>query len=173
MKKLMLLMLAVLLMALPALAEENPLAPFALQFPVNSQLTSVPGADSLICGYPNQTTRLVARVLQRVPDEDGDHDAELRRLMELFTPGATNLEPLRLTPGLYGLRAVTPDALDGLNDARVDQVTVMILRQSTLSSELLILSAYDVGDNTALAMECLDALLRTATIHDAPLAPLP
>lgn len=174
MKKLIVWLL-VLLMALPVLAETaaDPLDPFRLSAPEGVTIENGAGGASVTFVHENGTTRVVAMVISRVPDLEGDHAAGLRGLMAQFSPEAQSGTALTLTAGFHGLRAVTPDALEGLNGTLVDQVTVMVLWQTALRGELLILSGYDMAGDTAQAEAFIDALLQTATVNDAPILPLP
>lgn len=175
MKKLIALLLA-LLLCLPALAESadvsGALAPFAITTPDDVTAQLAPGGTSVTFAHGNGSTRVVAMVLSRVPDENGDHAAGLERLMEQFAPGAQDFTHLSLTPGLHGLMAVTPGALEGVNGTQVDQVTVMVLWQTSLRGELLILSGYDMTGATDRTNAMINMLLRSATVNDAPVVPL-
>lgn len=173
MKKLLALLL-VLMMGLPALAEteEAPLAPFVLSIPGEVAVEEGAGGTSLTFVHPNGTTRVVAMVTSRVPDVEADHAAELRRLMAQFAPAAQSGTLLTLTAGFHGLKAVTPAALEGMEGTMVDQVTVMVLWQTALRGELLILSGYDMAGDEAAAEALIDALLAGATVNDAPILPL-
>lgn len=174
MKKLIVLLLT-LLMCLPAVAEtvEAPLTPFELTIPAGVTIEAGAGGASQTFVHENGTTRVVAMVISRVPDVEGDHAAELRRLMAQFAPAAQSGMPLTLTAGFHGLKAVTPEALEGVEGAMVDQVTVMILWQTALRGELLILSGYDMAGDAAAAEALIDALLSSAVVNDAPLMPQP
>ena len=167
-KKLIALLL--LMMCLPSLAEtaESPLVPFAITAPEGVAILDGAGDASLTYVHGNGTTRVVAMVISRVPDLEGDHAAELRRLMAQFAPAAQPGTPLTMTAGLHGLKAVTPDALEGQGGTKVDQVTVMVLWQTALRGELLILSGYDMAGDTAAVEALIDALLASATVNDAP-----
>lgn len=177
MKKLIVMLLA-LMLCLPAWAEtvqepmaENVLAPFVLQAPEGVMLEENAGGTSCTYIHPNGTTRVVAMVLGRVPDEQGDHAAELRRLMAQFAPGAPEGAPLTLTAGFHGLKTVVPEALSGAGGLRIDQVNVMVLWQTTLQGELLILSGYDMLGDTQAAEMLIDALLTSTTVNQAPVVP--
>ncbi len=177
MKKLIILLLT-LLMCLPALAEEADLSepaqvmdPFVLPVPEDVTAQVNPGGNSVTFVHGNGSTRVVAMVLSRVPDAQGDHDAELVRLMEQFSPDAQDYATLTLSPGFYGLMAVTPGALEGAGDAKVDQVTVMILWQTDMRGELLILSGYDMAGEWNRAWTVMDRLLRAATVDGELIVP--
>ena len=180
MKKLIILLTA-LMMCLPALAEALPeaqpteplaLSAFVFSLPQDVQAVSAdPDAATASLVHGNGSTRVVAMALTRVPDEEADHAAELARLMELFAPGAQDFTPLTLTPGFHGLMAVTPYALEGAGTERVDQVTVMVLWQTALRGELLILSGYDMMGDAAKARTMIDMLLHACTVNDAPVLP--
>jgi len=81
-------------------------------------------------------------------------------------------ERIELLAGLHGLKAVTPGAMEGLNGQRVDQVTFMVLWQTALRGELLILSGYDMSGDTARAEAMLNLLMRSVTVNDAPVVPV-
>lgn len=167
--------LLVLMMCLPALAEtaENPLDPFQLTVPDGVTVEEGAGGASMTFVHGNGTTRVVAMVISRVPDLEADHGAELRRLMAQFAPAAQSGTALGLTAGFHGLKAVTPEALEGLNGTLIDQVTVMVLWQTTLRGELLILSGYDMAGDAARAEALIDVLLQSASVNGAPVLPLP
>lgn len=178
MKRLIALLMA-LMLCLPALAEtdaapEAPdaaelLSPFVLALPDEVTVQTTPGGSSVTYVHENGTTRAVAMTLSRVPDPEGDHAAELMRLMEAFSPAAQDEMPLALAEGFHGLMALTPGALDGVQDARVDQVTVMVLWQTAERGELLIISAYDLGGETESAQALLNLLLRAVTVEGTAL----
>lgn len=178
MKKVLAILLS-LLLCLSAAAEapqqEQPLellAPFAFDLPAEVTATLALGDASVSFVHENGTTRVVGMVLSRVPDENGDHAAELQRLMAQFAPNAQEGTPLALTAGCHGLMAVTPGALEGTNGARVDQVTIMVMWQTALQGELLILSGYDMSGETECTQAMLNLLLRAATVNDAPVVPV-
>lgn len=170
MKKLMILLM-VLLIALPALAEtaEEPLAPFQISAPEGVSAEEPVGGTGLTFVHENGTTRVLAMVISRVPDAEGDHAAELRRLMVQFAPESRSGVPLTLTAGLHGLQAVTPNAMEGRNGAKPDQITVMVLWQTALRGELLILSGYDMDGDTLAVEELLSSLLSHTTVNGAPI----
>ena len=173
MKKLLIILLTALLCVtwLPALAEDAmaALLPFALTLPQDVTAQENAGGTSVTFVHGNGMTRVVAMVLERVPDENGDHAAELNRLMGQFSPDAVDYTPLTLAEGCYGLLAVTPGALEGVGGIRVDQVTVMVMWQSPLEGELLILSGYDMQGETARAWTLVDALMQAATVNGMPI----
>ena len=177
MKKLLALLLC-LLLCLPALAESPAeedvqalLTPFAFELPAEVQSALSASETSVSFVHENGATRAVAMVISRVPDENGDHPAELERLMARFSPAAQDYTPLGLAEGCYGLMAVTPAALEGADGTAVDQVTVMVLWQSALRGELLILSAYDMAGDTESAHAMVNLLLRAATVNGMPVVP--
>ena len=143
------------------------LAPYAFTLPQDVSVLP-PSATSVTFVHGNGSTRVVARALTRVPDEEADHAAELARLMELFAPGAQDFTPLTLTPGFHGLMAVTPYALEGAGTERVDQVTVMVLWQTALRGELLILSGYDMAGDEEKAQALLDMVLAKVKVQGEP-----
>lgn len=169
MKKLIVLLMAVLL-CVPAWAETaEHLAPFVIAAPEGVTAAEGAGGASVVYVHENGTTRVVATVISRVPDTESDHAAELRRLMSQYAPKAQSGVPLTMTAGFHGLKAVTPGALEGMNGAMIDQVTVMVLWQTAMQGELLILSGYDMAGDAAKAEALIDALLAAATVNDAPI----
>lgn len=182
MKKLLSLLLAVALLMMtfsPALAEDltapqsepaSPLAPFDLDIPADWTVTLNGSSVTFVSG----NTRVVAMVISRVGDVEADHQAALSTLIRQFSPEAQEAQPLTLTPGFYGLQAVTIDALEGAGEGNlVDQLTVMVLWQTALQGELLILSGYDMTGDNAAVQAMLDAILSAATVNGAPVLPLP
>ena len=177
MKKMIALLMA-LMLCLPALAETTPaedapeaaelLSPFAIALPEEVTELTTPGGSSVTYVHANGTTRAVAQVLSRVPDPEGDHAAELLRLMALFAPDSEDVTPLAMADGFHGLMALAPDAQNGMKGARVDQVTVMVLWQTAERGELLILSAYDLGDVTDNAWALLNLLTRSVSVEGVP-----
>jgi len=180
MKKLLAMLLALTLAAvLPAMAETveipapeeaSPLSPFELAIPDAWQVELNGASVTFVSG----NTRVVAMVISRVGDVEADHMASLATLMSQFSPEAQSPLTLTLTPGFYGLQTVTVDALEGAGEGNlVDQLTVMVLWQTALQGELLILSGYDMNGDNAAVQAMLDTLLSSATVNDAPLFPLP
>lgn len=182
MKKLLSLLLAVALLMMtfsPALAEDliappseskSPLAPFDLSIPADWTVMLNGSSVTFVSG----NTRVVAMVISRVGDVEADHQAALATLIKQFSPEAQEAQPLTLTPGFYGLQAVTADALEGAGEGNlVDQLTVMVLWQTALQGELLILSGYDMTGDNAAVQAMLDAILSATTVNDAPVLPLP
>lgn len=158
MKKL-LLMIFVLMLALPAVAETAgfSLTPFAIALPADA--TAEPGENSVT--YVRGGTRVVAMVILRVPD--GEPNEALTRLMSQYDPAAVIGEALTLNEGYAGLTAVSADKLS----PGVDQVTAMVLS----GGDLLILSGYDLGGDEALVSQLITDLLAAARCGDTPLMP--
>jgi len=155
MKKL-LCILMMLLLAFPALAEENPFAPFTLTAPDGVTLEENESA----CTFVSGTTRVVAQLISRVPDEDPSQ--AIRRLMAQFEPDAVIQGELAAAKGYAGLTAVTKDKFA----AGVNQWNVMLLGPA---GDLLILSGYDLeGDNESVHA-LLDALLEGLTAEGMPI----
>ena len=175
MKKLLSILLTAVLFltCMPALAEEAmaALLPFSLTLPQDVTIQENAGGTSVTFLHGNGMTRAVAMVLERVPDENGDHAAALNTLMGQFAPEAENYTPLALSEGFYGLLATTPGALEGVGGARIDQVTIMVLWQTPLEGELLILSGYDMQGETARAWTLVDALTQALTVNGVPVVP--
>lgn len=155
---------------IPAPEEASPLSPFEMAIPDAWQVEPNGASVTFISG----NTRVVAMVISRVGDVEADHMASLATLMKQFSPDAQQPLPLVMTPGFYGLQTVTADALEGAGEGNlVDQLTVMVLWQTALQGELLILSGYDMDGDNAAVQAMLDAILSAATVNDAPVLPLP
>ena len=178
MKRLTALLLTMLL-ALPcaAYAEAGEtvaeiLAPYVLTAPEG--MTAEVGVSGSSVTYVNGKVRVVAQTLQRVPDEHGDHAAELEKLMRQYAPAARELTPLGLCEGFWGLAATVPDSLNGAGGRQIPMVTVMVLWQSPMEGELLILSGYDLegraGDTDA-AWAMVAGLLEGTTLNGRPVLP--
>lgn len=175
MKKLLIILLTAMMCMtwLPALSEGEmaALSPFVLMLPQDVTVQENAGGTSVTFLHGNGMTRVVAMVLERVPDENGDHAAELNRLMGQFAPDATDHMPLALSEDFYGLLAITPGALEGVGGVRADQVTMMILWQTPLEGKLLILSGYDMQGETTRAWTLVDALAQALTVNGTPVVP--
>ncbi len=155
MKK-MLCILLMLMFAFPALAQDaNPFAPYALTSPEGAVLEEGEGSLTFVRG----STRVVAQVIARVPDEDPA--AAVIRMMTWFEPFAVIGEDLPAAEGFVGVTALNEDKFgDG-----VDLITVMILGSD---GDLLILSAYDLGGDEEAAQLLLDELLCALTAEGQP-----
>lgn len=155
MKKL-LCILAMLLFAIPALAEMNPFAPYTLAVPESAELEETESAWAFVSG----TTRVVAMVIERVPDED---PAEaVARLMSQFEPDAAHEDELTLADGYAGLTSCN----NGKYGENVDQWNVMILSPE---GDLLILSGYDLQGDEDSVLTLIDEILAALTVDGAPI----
>lgn len=175
MKKLIVLLLA-LMMVLPVYAEEAEglLAPFVITTPEGTTAVNGTGGASMTFLHPNGTTRVVAMVLRRVPDQEADLAAMLQTLLAQLEPQAQPGAPLKdMTAGFHGLKAIAPGVREGLNEAAVDQVMALVMWQTALEAELLILAGYDMAGDTAAAEGFIDALLAGAAVRGAPVMALP
>ena len=175
MKKLIALLLA-LMMILPVYAEEAEglLAPFVITTPAGTTTINGAGGASVTFLHPNGTTRVVAMVLRRVPDPEADHGAVLQALLAQLEPQAqpgTSIQ--NMTAGFHGLKAAAPGVREGLNEMRVDQVTALVMWQTALEAELLILAGYDMAGDTAAVEAFIDTLLAGAAVRGAPVMALP
>lgn len=153
--------LLMLLMNIPALAEEIPaaeagiLAPFAVTVPEEVTVEDSEGACTFIHGQ----TRVVAIRIERVPD--ADPAGAVIRMMGQYDPAAVIGEDLPAAEGFTALEAATPDKFgDG-----VDALTVMILSHE---GELLILSGYDMSGSEVHVRALLDTLLAGLTSDGKP-----
>ncbi len=151
MKRILCILLMLLICALPALAEENPFAPYCLTVPDSVELTETEGTFTFVHGK----TRVVAMVIERVPDENPD--GAIIRMMGQFEPDAVIGDDLSMAEGFVGLQAVNQDKFgEGL-----DQLNVMVLGSD---GNLLILSGYDLDGDEEQVRLLLDTLLSTLTV---------
>lgn len=156
-------MLLMLLFAFPALAEGAPLAeeaplaeaspfaPFEMTAPPAVTLEENEGKLTYVYGR----TRVVAMVIDRVPDEK---PAEaIIRMMAQFEPKAVIGEDLSMAEGYVGISARNEDKFD----EGVDLITVMVLSST---GALLILSGYDLNGDEEQVQQLLDTLLASLTV---------
>lgn len=151
MKRILGLCVALLLCALPALAAENPFAPFVLTAPAAVVLEENEGTYTFVHG----NTRAVAMMIERVPDE-APAEAVIR-MMTQFEPEAVIGEDLPMAEGFVGLRAVNRDKFG----EGIDQINVMVLGSDGC---LLILSGYSLDGDEDQVQLLLDSLLSTLTV---------
>lgn len=123
--KRMICILLMLLFALPVTAQENPFAPFTLTVP--EEVTVEAGEGS--CTFIHGQTRVVALLIERVPDEN-PADSVIR-MMGQFDPAAVIGEDVPAAEGFSGVEAATKDKFG----PGIDGLTVMILSHE---GELLI-----------------------------------
>lgn len=156
MKRLFCILLAIWFVTLPVLAEEaTPFAPFTLTAPEGAVLEEGEGSLTFVAG----TTRVVAQVIDRVPDAD---PAEaVIRMMTQFEPLAVIGEDIPTAEGFVGIFALNEDKFGD----DVDMLTAMIL---SAEGDLLILSAYDLKGSSTNAQILLDALLASLTANGMP-----
>ena len=153
--------LLMLLFVVPALAEgtapaaENPFAPFTLTVP--EEVTVEDGEGS--CTFVHGETRVVALLIDRVPDED-PADAVIR-MMGQFDPAAVIGEDVPTAEGFSGVEAATKDKFG----PGIDALTVMILSHE---GELLILSGYNMAGSEVHVRGLLDTLLSGLSVDGAP-----
>lgn len=161
MKKMICILLALLLFAVPVLAEEAPLAesespfgPYVLTAPEGVTIEAGEASHTFVSGM----TRVVAMYISRVPDAD---PAEaVIRMMPQFDPQAVIGEDIPMAEGFVGLEALAQDKLG----EGVDQLTVMVLSST---GDLLIFSGYDMQGDESAVQTLLDALLNSLTVDDA------
>ncbi len=138
--------LLMLMMAIPAFAEEFPFAPYTLTAPEGVTLEEHEGT----CTFVHGLTRVVTMVIPRVPDEK---PAEaVIRMMTQFEPGAIIGEDIPLIEGYWGLTARNEDKFG----EGIDQITVMIL---SAEGDLLILSGYGLDGDGEKVQALIDALI--------------
>ena len=152
MKKFLCILLALLTMTVPALAEDaNPFAPYVLTAPEGAELTDGEGSLTFV----RENARVVAQVIDRVPDEN---PAEaVIRMMTQFEPEAVIGEDVPMAEGFTGLTALNTDKFG----EGVDQITVMVLSRE---GDLLILSGYDLNGDEAQVQQLLDTMLASLTV---------
>lgn len=151
MKRIFGLCMALLLCALPALAAENPFAPYCLTAPAAATLEVNEGTYTFVHG----NTRVVALVIERVPDE-APAEAVIR-LMAQFEPEAVIGADIPMAEGFVGLSAVNRDKYG----EGIDQINVMVLSSD---GSLLILSGHSLDGDEAQVQLLLDSLLSTLTV---------
>lgn len=154
MKRILCILLMLLICALPALAEENPFAPYCLTVPDSVELTETEGRFTFVHGK----TRVVAMVIERVPDEN--LGGAIIRMMGQFEPDAVIGDDLFMAEGFVGLQAVNQDRFG----EGVDQLNVMVLGSD---GNLLILSGHDLEGDEEQVRLLLDTLLSTLTVDGA------
>ncbi len=148
--------LMMLLFAFPAFAAENPFSPYILHAPQGVVLEENEGS----CTFVSGVTRVVAMVIDRVPDADPAQ--AIRRLMGQFEPDAVLEDELTFAAGHVGLTAT---AYDKYGEG-VHQQNMMILSPE---GKLLILSGYDLEGDDDSVLALLDALLAALTVDGAPI----
>lgn len=152
MEKILCILLAILSFISPVLAEDaNPFAPYTLTAPEGAVLEEGEGSLTFVEG----NTRVVAQVIDRVPDADPTE--AVIRMMTQFEPFAIIGEDLALADGFVGVTALNEDKFG----EGVDMITVMVLSQE---GDLLILSGYDLTGDGEKAQTLLDALLAALTV---------
>ena len=153
--KRMICILLMLLFALPVTAQENPFAPFTLTVP--EEVTVEAGEGS--CTFIHGQTRVVALLIERVPDEN-PADSVIR-MMGQFDPAAVIGEDVPAAEGFSGVEAATKDKFG----PGIDGLTVMILSHE---GELLILSGYNMAGSEVHVRGLLDTLLQGLTVEGSP-----
>ena len=142
--------LLLMMLALPALAAENPFSPYVLPVPADATLTETEGTFTFVRG----TTRVVAMVIERVPDATPSE--AILRMMTQFEPQAILGDDLTMAEGFVGVQAVNADKFgEGM-----DQINVMIL---SADGSLLILSGYSLEGDEEQVHALLDTLLSALT----------
>jgi len=153
MKKTLCILLAILMFSLPALAEENPFAPYQLSVPEGAALEESESYHTVVSGM----TRVVVIRIDRVPD--ADPASAILRLMSHFDADAVIGEKITVAEGYTAVQALTEDK----HGKGIDALTVMILSPE---GDLLILSGYDMnGDGDAL-QTLMDTLLSSLIAED-------
>ena len=153
--KRILCILLMLLFCLPALAEENPHAPFTITVPESVARVDNEGSVPYVYG----TSWVVVIRIERVPDAD---PAEaLTRMLAQFDPDAVIGDALPMAEGYTGLTALTAAKFG----EDVNAYTVMLLAPD---GTLLILTAYDMDGSEENARTLLDTLLSGMTASGMP-----
>ena len=153
MRKIICMLLIMFCFAFPAFAEEDtPFAPYTLTVPPAVELVDHDGSFTYVYGM----TRVVAMVIDRVPDENPGE--AVIRMMGQFEPDAVIGGELVMAEGFVGLTACQADQFG----EGVDQITVMILSDA---GDLLILSGYDMNGNEEQVHQLLDTLLSGVSVN--------
>ena len=151
MKKMICILLALLLFAVPVLTEGAPFGPYALTAPEGAVVEAGETSHTFVSGM----TRVVTMCISRVPDAN---PAEaVIRMMTQFEPSAVIGEDVAAVEGFVALAAVNEDKFG----EGIDMFTVMVL---SAQGDLLILSAYDMAGDGASALALLDCLLETLAV---------
>lgn len=154
MKKLICILL-MLILTLPALAEENVFAPFILAAPEEVTRTDNEGSVTFVYGM----SRVVVIPVSRVPDDDPEE--ALTRMLSQFDPLAHKGEVLPVAEGYAGLTAEVADKFG----EGVDLLIAMVLSPD---GTLLIFSAHDMDGSREHAQALLDTMLSGMTVDGAP-----
>jgi len=152
MKRLCILLLALLLPLTSALAGSLALDDYAVPLPEGVAVEEGETTVTLV----KDTTRVVVQAFPQDREEDGA--AQILTLMTVYSPNVTDVAPLTLIPGVYGAKGYIKDCF-GPGE---DQLVVLILSDSGL----LVLSAYDLGKDNARAESLLGELLKGTTLLD-------
>lgn len=149
MKRLCILLLA-LLLPLTALAESLPVGDYAVPLPEGVAVEDGETTVTLV----KAGTRVVVQAFPQAMEEDAA--AQMTTLMTVYSANVTDVTPLTLIPGVYGAKGYIRDCF-GPGE---DQMVALILSESGL----LVLSAYDLGKDTAKAEALLDTLVKGTTL---------
>lgn len=149
MKRMLCSLLAVLLLAFAACAEETVV--FDVALPEGVQMEQGESSVTYVYGM----TRVVAMTIERVPDAEPSE--AVIRMMAQFDPDAVIGADLVMAEGYVGLEA---EATDKFGEG-VDQLTVMILSGG---GDLFILSGYDMNGDETRTQALLDTLLAALTV---------
>lgn len=148
--------LLMLLLALPAFAQENPFAPYEIAVPEGAVLETGEGSHTIVSGK----TRVVAMLIPRVPD--ADIETALQRMVFQFDPDVVMEDFIPMLDGYAGINSRSEDKFG----PGVDQLNVLILGPG---GDLLILSGYDLDGDEEKVHSLLTALLEKLTVNALPL----
>ena len=148
--------LLMLLLTIPALAEENPFAPYEIAIPEGAVLETGESSHTIVL----DKTRAVVMRIPRVPDDDPE--TALIRMVFQFDPDAVLGEDILLPDGYAGVYALSENKLS----EGVDTLHAMILSST---GDLLILSAYNLEGDEEQAQSLLEAILATLSVNATPL----
>ena len=163
MKKLLCILL-MLIFVMPALAEGSSSTGetvrftwpgYVLHVPEGVQVESTESSGTFVL----DTARVVAIIIERVPDEDPA--SALLRMLGQYDPAAVAGETLPTAEGFTAVQALSADKFDG----GVDVLTVMVLSDA---GELLILSGYDMAGDEEKAQALLDMVLANVKVNGEP-----
>lgn len=150
MKRVCILLLALLLPVTAALSERLALDDYAIPLPEDVLVEESETMVALVRG----STRLVAQAFPQAMEEDPA--AQVLTLMTVYSAQSADVQSLTMIPGVYGARGVIRNSF-GEGE---DQLFALILSESGL----LVLSAYDLAKDNHRADRLLMEILQGTTL---------
>lgn len=157
MKKMVLLLLALMLFVPSALAESYIFGRFGLTVPEDVQVEEYENVRTVVRGQ----TRVVVQVIQQETAEDGQ--AQVRELMTVYNEAVTDVTDVPLVSEVCGAMGLIEDRFG----EGVHEIPVLILKDG----ELLILSGYNDDGDTLAVHTLLTELLSGVTLTGEPILP--